>query len=84
MKLNLEQLAVDSFDTSIEPATRGTVFGEQQCTCPTVCSCPGCPTCQGYNTCDNQNTCAVTCPYTCDDFSCDPTCPAQWTCHDCG
>jgi hypothetical protein len=57
MKLNLDELAVESFDTSASVREKGTVFGEQ-CTCPTQCTCPGCPTCD------------ATCPYTCDDYSC--------------
>lgn len=61
LKLGLEELAVESFDTTPAHRERGTVVGEQ-CTCPTACTCPGCPTC------DN------TCPYTCDDQTC-PACP---------
>src|SRR5687768_12544881 len=56
-KLNLDELAVESFDTSPLAREKGTVFGEQ-CTCPTQCTCPGCPTCD------------ATCPYSCDDYSC--------------
>ncbi|HEU0301773.1 MAG TPA: hypothetical protein VFR37_20130 [Longimicrobium sp.] len=56
LKLNPEQLAVDSFDTTVPGKSRGTVFGEQ-CTCPTACTCPGCPSC--------DDTCPVTCPNTC-------------------
>jgi hypothetical protein len=70
MKLNLEQLAVDSFDTSTALEKRGTVFGEQ-CTCPTNCTCPGCPTC--YESCNG--TCGDSCHGTCaGQWSCDPTC----------
>jgi hypothetical protein len=64
LKLNLEQLSVESFDTTSVEKQRGTVVGEQ-CTCWTRCgqnTCPGCPTC--------DNTCA----YTCDDATC-PACP---------
>jgi hypothetical protein len=61
MKLNLDTLAVDSFDTAVPLPKPGTVFGEQ-CTCYTNCTCPGCP------------TCAHTCAYTCDDATC-PNCP---------
>ena len=59
--LKLEDLSVDSFDTTTAQKAKGTVFGEQ-CTCYTNCTCPGCPTC--YNTC----------AYTCDDQTC-PACP---------
>jgi hypothetical protein len=81
LTLNLEQLTVDSFDTSTTPAKRGTVFGEQ-CTCYTQCTCPGCPTCANYNTCDA--TCGATCANTCDDYtcaaSCNGTCGASCDC----
>ena len=74
LKLNLEQLSVDSFDTTRSEKPKGTVFGEQ-CTCYTNCTCPGCPTCD------------ATCAYTCDDATCPncPTCNASCngTC-DCG
>jgi hypothetical protein len=60
LKLNLDQLAVDSFDTCVPAKEKGTVFGEQ-CTCPGV-------TCAA--------TCPATCAYTCDDATCPqcPTC----------
>ncbi|HEX6371608.1 MAG TPA: hypothetical protein VF006_21995 [Longimicrobium sp.] len=71
LSLNLDHLAVESFDTSTAPAKRGTVFGEQ-CTCYTQCTCPGCPTCANYNTCDA--TCGATCANTCDDYTCAASC----------
>ncbi|HEY0016543.1 MAG TPA: hypothetical protein VGC13_09505 [Longimicrobium sp.] len=73
LSLNLEDLTVDSFDTTSTQKAKGTVFGEQ-CTCYTNCTCPGCPTCYAScnGTCDN--TCANTCAYTCDDASCVNTC----------
>jgi hypothetical protein len=61
LRLNLEDLTVDSFDTTRTEKPKGTVFGEQ-CTCYTNCTCPGCPTCDH------------TCAYTCDDATC-PQCP---------
>ncbi|HEU0298427.1 MAG TPA: hypothetical protein VFR37_03215 [Longimicrobium sp.] len=61
LRLNLDQLTVDSFGTSTRAAPKGTVFGEQ-CTCQTACTCPGCNTCD--NTYCNQNTCGG--GYTCD------------------
>jgi hypothetical protein len=61
LTLNLEDLSVDSFDTTATQKAKGTVFGEQ-CTCYTNCTCPGCPTCD------------ATCNYTCDDATC-PNCP---------
>lgn len=86
LKLNLDQLAVDSFDTSEPEAQKGTVFGEQ-CTCDTNCTCPGCPTCDEScnGTCAGQDTCDYTCGcggYT--DFDCtfaDATCKNYGTCH---
>lgn len=67
LKLQLDDLAVESFDTSAARSEKGTVFGEE-CTCPTNCTCPGCPTCANYATCD------ATCPETCDDLSCANSC----------
>ncbi len=62
MKLALDTLSVDSFDTTAVAQEKGTVFGEQ-CTCYTQCNtCPVCP------------TCAATCAYTCDDYTCIDTC----------
>ena len=78
MKLNLDALGVESFDTSGADAKRGTVFGEQ-CTCYTNCTCPGCPTC--YASCNGtcggtcgENTCAASCNGTCGAATCDYTC----------
>lgn len=62
LRLQLDDLRVESFGTTGEASTKGTVFGEQ-CSCQTVCSCPGCPTCD------------QTCNYSCDDPTCvDQTC----------
>ena len=86
LKLNLDQLEVDSFDTiSRGAAGRGTVRGEQ-CTCYTNCTCPGCPTCYAScnGTCDA--TCPATCAYTCDDNTCAGTCDCgtyDYTCEGC-
>ena len=82
LRLNLDQLAVDSFDTSAAAAEKGTVFGEQ-CTCQTQCTCPGCPTCDfsacGQNTC--QETCLESCWGSCaPEYSCWDTCAGQFTC----
>ena len=73
LKLTMENLTVESFDTTaVARKEKGTVFGEQQCTCYTVCTCPGCPTCDG--TCPNDPSCADTCWNTCDDWTCIETC----------
>jgi len=76
LKLNLEQLAVDTFDTTTTEKSKGTVFGEQ-CTCYTNCTCPGCPTCYAScnGTCDAScnGTCGASCAGTC-GASCGATC----------
>jgi hypothetical protein len=76
LQLNLDQLAVDSFDTTKPAAKAGTVFAEQ-CTCYTNCTCPGCPSCDA--------TCGNTCNYTCDDATC-IGCTDAYSCYetDCG
>jgi hypothetical protein len=82
LKLNLDQLTVDSFDTAAAAEEKGTVFGEQ-CTCYTNCTCPGCPTCDhtycGQHTCDNcldtYNDCTF---YPCGPTDVANTCNASW------
>ena len=44
LRLQLEDLRIDSFTTTSSHKEKGTVFGEQG-TCYTACTCPGCPTC---------------------------------------
>jgi hypothetical protein len=81
LKLQLEDLQIDSFQTTPAERPKGTVFGEQ-CTCYTQCTCPGCPTCDAScnGTCDAScnGTCDATCNgcsgFTC-DLSCDGYCP---------
>jgi hypothetical protein len=78
LKLNLDELSVDSFDTSVGERPRGTVFGEQ-CTCYTQCTCPGCPTCDAScnGTCGGtcgENTCAASCNGTCGAATCGYSC----------
>jgi hypothetical protein len=76
LKLQLDDLQVDTFQTTPAEKPKGTVFGEQ-CTCYTNCTCPGCPTC--YASCNG--TCGGTCDGTC-GASCAGTCD---TCGDaCG
>ncbi len=85
LKLEIENLAVESFDTSASEKPKGTVFGEQ-CTCQTACTCPGCPSCDytcAY-TCDDATcpacpTCAASCNGTCNEASCYGTC-GEYTC----
>lgn len=64
LRLQLEELAVESFDTTRVVRQKGTVVG-QQCTCHTNCSCPGLATCD--YTCDDP-TCVG--QYTCGDDTC--------------
>jgi hypothetical protein len=71
LTLDLNALTVQSFATAPAAPSRGTVHGEQQCTCPTACTCPGCPTC--------DETCPDTCYETCAGFTC-ATCGGQETC----
>jgi hypothetical protein len=75
LRLTLEDLRIDSFDTTSPAPRKGTVVAQQDCTCvtcATVCD----------NTCPNWETCGLSCYYTCqetcDDPSCDVTC--QDTC----
>lgn len=81
LTLNLEDLSVDSFDTTATEKAKGTVFGEQ-CTCYTNCTCPGCPTCDA--SCDG--TCGYTCQASCSNCpatfgSCVAYCTMNDTCH---
>lgn len=72
LKLNLDQLTVESFNTTRGGPKEGTVYGEQ-CTCYTNCTCPGCPSCDA--------TCENTCNYTCDDATC-VGCTDGYSCFD--
>ncbi len=76
LKLSLDDLAVDSFDTTRADTHKGTVFGEQ-CTCYTNCTCPGCPTCDASCNGTCGGTCDASCNGTC-DASCNGSC--NWTC----
>jgi hypothetical protein len=72
LKLQLDDLRVDSFDTTAVEGQKGTVLGEQ-CTCWTRCgqnTCPGCPTCDA--SCNSGCQTCVSCEGTCD--SCNGTC----------
>jgi hypothetical protein len=95
LKLRLDDLRVDTFQTTPVQKEKGTVFGEQ-CTCYTNCTCPGCPTCYAScnGTCDAScnGTCGVscdascggTCDYSCgcSDYSCNYTCDGYATAPD--
>ena len=86
LKLRLDDLQVDTFQTTAVRKEKGTVFGEQ-CTCWTYCgqnTCPGCPTCDAScnGTCDAScnGTCATNCNCTsdyCETEMCNPLSAAQ-------
>ena len=90
LKLQLEDLVIDSFSTTPVRRAKGTVYGEQ-CTCPTACTCPGCPTCDAscggtcggtcdascYGSCGDTCDCGTAYDVSCNGYSCDPTC-AGW------
>ncbi len=80
LKLNLDELNVDTFNTEAPARPSGTVFGEQ-CTCYTNCTCPGCPTCDA----SCNGTCYASCNGSC-DASCNGTCGATCdaSCNWCG
>jgi hypothetical protein len=82
LKLHLDDLAVESFDTCGLEREKGTVVGEQvPCSCAGTCPATACASC-AY-TCDD-----ATCVYTCDDPSCAESCNGTcdgYTCLDsCG
>jgi hypothetical protein len=66
LKLQVDDLRVDTFDTMSIQSAEGTVFGEQ-CTCNTQCTCPGLATC--YHSC-------VACP---GSSLYDPWCSREYT-----
>ncbi|OGU37171.1 MAG: hypothetical protein A2068_01610 [Ignavibacteria bacterium GWB2_35_6b] len=78
LKLNLDELKVESFNTSIVGKTpKGTVKGHTGTTCETVDNLTYCYTCE-YGTC--QPSCAPTCvgitcgQPTCGEYTCAETC----------
>jgi hypothetical protein len=86
LKLKLDDLQVDTFQTTAAQKQKGTVFGEQ-CTCYTQCTCPGCPTC--YASCNGScdASCNGTCGATCDescygtcDYACQTAASCDYTC----
>lgn len=71
LKLNLDDLAVESFATTPDArGAGGTVFGQNHCTCYTQCTCPGCPTCDPSCNGTCGDTCEGTCDYTCGGHTC--------------
>ncbi|MGD8778115.1 MAG: hypothetical protein PVH88_04050 [Ignavibacteria bacterium] len=78
LKLNMEDLKIESFETSSKIKRQGTAFGHLPPTeAPTNCEGP---------TCYGGDTCEVSCNYpTCPEWHCDPsndTCtgPCWWVC----
>lgn len=90
LSLHIEDLAVESFDTSSAGAVRrGTVQGAQlsQTTCQQIiCDCQTngaeCPTNFGPECEETVNTCAVTCGDSC-TFFCSRTCPVNTCAYSC-
>lgn len=70
LTLAMDDLRVESFDTTSAPKEKGTVLGEQF---TYAGSCYD-PTCAGFNTC----TCGESCPDTC-SLSCDSCRPRYCT-----
>jgi hypothetical protein len=78
LRLQLDDLQVDTFQTTAPERPKGTVFGEQ-CTCYTNCTCPGCPTCDA----SCNGTCDASCNGTCYENTC--ACGTYDTCRfNCG
>lgn len=71
IKLDLDDLKVESFDTQPQDASDGEVFGYQ---CPTY---PGCPTCDATCPSTCPNTCPNTCFNTCSGVGCGETFPIR-------
>ena len=92
LKLNLEDLKVESFQTTpeAEGSEEGTVFGFGEHTGQTYCDAPCFPTICNENTCNGftcggtcSNTCLATCSYTCGSTcgsTCSQTCGSTCTC----
>lgn len=79
VRLDLDELEVQSFvTTGADPQPRGTVHGNEQC------SCQCCPTDPALNTC--WNSCADTCWATCAGDTCWGSCGGSCDCgsNDCG
>ena len=94
LTLKLDDLRIDSFQTTPGERGKGTVFGEQ-CTCWTNCTCPGCPTCDASCNGTCGGTCDASCNGTCGDscgcdpgtgdctwfgYTCDNSCQGGWSC----
>ena len=58
LKLQLDDLRVETFTTAPSQKAKGTVFGEQ-CTCNTACTCPGDSVCDV--SCDGNCSGLISC-----------------------
>lgn len=78
LKLTLDELSVESFDTTSGTSGRaGTVHGNAHCCC---CCCNPC-CCAVPPTNNGENTCQASCNGTC-NASCNGTCDATCNCGD--
>jgi hypothetical protein len=79
LRLRLDDLQVDTFQTTPAQKEKGTVFGEQ-CTCYSECTCPGCPTCDAScnGTCEADTGCGPTCNASCRASCVDNTCAIDY------
>ncbi len=82
LRLNVDDVTVDSFSTEYRKEKSGTVHGHQ-CTCGTGYSCPGEPTCEASCGCATNE---YTCPHctlqndaTCYNYG---TCDPRYSCPD--
>jgi hypothetical protein len=69
LKLKLDDLTVESFDTAAAEREKGTVFGEE-CSCYSNCTCPGRATCDETECVETCGGCCTVCFETCGDITC--------------
>ena len=67
LRLDLDELTVESFDTARTEGEKGTVHAAENVYCCYCCCCPCCCTCAA--TC--PNTCAYSCYGTCYGYTCE-------------
>jgi len=78
LKLSVETLAVESFDTAWSQAERGTIEGHSGTCSPESCD-YWCPSLRPSDCCTADPTCPASCQNTCQQ-SCDGTCNGGLTC----
>jgi hypothetical protein len=76
LRLHLDDLAVETFDTERARMERGTVVGREY-TEDGNYTCPGYATCAGFTCAACSFTCPVSCNGTC------TLCTEGWTCYGC-